>query len=45
VLWLDVAEDERFERQSVGVYCCYYYYYYYYGYDGVDGFDADDEGM
>jgi hypothetical protein len=39
VLWLDVAEDERFERQSVGVYYCYYYY------DGVDGFDADDEEM
>jgi hypothetical protein len=44
VLWLDVAEDERFERQSVGVYCCYYYYYDD-GVDGVDGFDADDEEM
>ncbi len=44
MLWLDVAEDERFERQSVGVYCCYYYYYDD-GVDGVDGFDADDEEM
>lgn len=41
-LWLDVAVDERFERQSVWVcYCCYYYD------DGVDVdvVDVDDEEM